>query len=108
MICFFLRQIVWLRLAWKDDRLRWDPDEYSNITEIRVKPSSIWVPDLTLYNPSDGKHQYSEEINNQVKARVYHNGIVTWVPLVLYSVTCPMALRYFPFDIQVCYRVVLD
>ncbi|VDN27389.1 unnamed protein product [Gongylonema pulchrum] len=28
----------------------WRPDDYDNITEIRLPHNSIWLPDTTLYN----------------------------------------------------------
>jgi hypothetical protein len=29
---------------WHDERFRWNPDEYDNITELIVSPSSLWTP----------------------------------------------------------------
>lgn len=33
---------------------------------------------------------------------VYHDGKMSWVPLGIYISTCPMDIRWFPFDEQLC------
>ena len=91
----------WLTQIWQDDRLKWDPKDYQNATDLRVAATTVWRPDITLYNPSDGMH-YPGEAEHQVMALVLHTGVVRWSPIVSYSVTCPVELRYFPFDVQVC------
>ena len=30
--------------SWNDFNLRWDPDEFGNISTIRVQSSKIWIP----------------------------------------------------------------
>jgi len=30
--------------SWNDFNLRWDPDEFGNISIIRVQSSKIWIP----------------------------------------------------------------
>ena len=94
---------VWLRMQWYDARLVWNPEEYGGIKSIRVKPGEVWKPDVTLYNSADRIHQLGPgNLNNQVYAIIYHDGTVTWVPITLYKSSCPMKLRYFPFDVQMC------
>ncbi|KFM59453.1 Neuronal acetylcholine receptor subunit beta-3, partial [Stegodyphus mimosarum] len=48
----FLNQIVtgdetW---EWMDDYLSWNPEEYGNLTKIRIPCEKIWLPDIVLYN----------------------------------------------------------
>lgn len=31
-------------------KLRWDPLEYQNVTDLRHPAGSIWQPDILLYN----------------------------------------------------------
>ena len=45
---------IWLRYYWHDDFLCWNPESYSNISEIILKtdPSvdeHIWTPDMYLF-----------------------------------------------------------
>lgn len=35
---------------WNDYKLRWNPEEYDNVTSIRVPSELIWRPDIVLYN----------------------------------------------------------
>ncbi|VDO76715.1 unnamed protein product [Onchocerca flexuosa] len=41
---------AWLKYNWKDTKLRWDPLEYENITDLRHPAGTIWQPDILLYN----------------------------------------------------------
>ncbi len=36
----------WLDVTWRDYNLIWNPDEFGNITRIRLPSSRIWVPGL--------------------------------------------------------------
>lgn len=35
---------------WSDYKLRWNPEEYENVTSIRIPSELIWRPDIVLYN----------------------------------------------------------
>ena len=41
---------VWMRLAWKDDHLRWDPNEYGGMASVHFGDGELWKPDVLLYN----------------------------------------------------------
>lgn len=34
----------WLDMSWTDYSLQWNPEEYGNISTIRVPPNKIWIP----------------------------------------------------------------
>lgn len=93
---------VWMPIGWYDERLKWDPNLFGNVTDIRVNVEDIWVPDIVLYNPADGKFQFEDGDAKQVMVRVYHDGLCKWTPPVKYSISCPLSLKYFPFDVQMC------
>ena len=38
------------RYVWHDMRFAWDPSEFGGIKVLRVDPSLVWFPDITLYN----------------------------------------------------------
>lgn len=40
---------MWLRLNWNDYNMRWNPEEYGNVTQIIIPPSHLWTPDLILH-----------------------------------------------------------
>jgi hypothetical protein len=35
--------------TWNDYNLRWDPEEYGNITSLRVTAKKIWIPGIFYY-----------------------------------------------------------
>ena len=40
--------------SWHDSRLTWDPAEYDDCKEVRLKPSDIWKPNIIMFNSDDG------------------------------------------------------
>ena len=41
---------LWMRFVWQDKELAWEPKNFGNASNIKVKPDEIWKPDITLYN----------------------------------------------------------
>ncbi|KAK7506359.1 hypothetical protein BaRGS_00002471 [Batillaria attramentaria] len=41
---------VWATYNWNDMYLRWNKEEYGNITTVRVPNEDVWKPDIKLYN----------------------------------------------------------
>lgn len=41
---------IWIKYSWNDYRLRWDPEEYAQLKDIRVMPDKLWIPDIIPYN----------------------------------------------------------
>lgn len=38
-------------IEWKDERLKWNPDSYNNLTTISFPQKEIWIPNLININP---------------------------------------------------------
>lgn len=36
--------------VWSDEVLRWDPNKFGGVTQIRLPATHIWTPDIVLYN----------------------------------------------------------
>nr|XP_061786619.1 neuronal acetylcholine receptor subunit non-alpha-2-like isoform X1 [Nerophis lumbriciformis]XP_061786620.1 neuronal acetylcholine receptor subunit non-alpha-2-like isoform X1 [Nerophis lumbriciformis]XP_061786621.1 neuronal acetylcholine receptor subunit non-alpha-2-like isoform X1 [Nerophis lumbriciformis] len=89
---------VWLWQEWIDYKLRWNPDKYGGITNIRVPSENIWLPDIVLYENADGRFEGSL----MTKAIVKYNGVITWTPPASYKSACTMDVTFFPFDRQNC------
>ncbi|CAL8086635.1 unnamed protein product [Calicophoron daubneyi] len=83
---------------WTDHHLIWNPEDYENITHILIPTSKIWIPDVALYNYADERL----EERRDCAARVDHNGVVDWQPMAIYKSTCPVRIKYFPYDRQSC------
>ncbi|CAH8552995.1 unnamed protein product [Schistosoma turkestanicum] len=86
------------QLEWIDERLTWDPQDYNNLSRIRIPCQKLWLPDIVLYNSADDyKTDYM-----QSKAMVQSNGNVFWPPPAKLRSTCKIDITYFPFDDQSC------
>lgn len=35
---------------WIDERLQWEPTDYSGLHTLRVPCDKLWLPDMVLYN----------------------------------------------------------
>ena len=46
----YVNMIYVLPQEWNDYKLRWKPEEYENVTSIRIPSEIIWRPDIVLYN----------------------------------------------------------
>lgn len=42
-------------------------------------------------------------IDIMTKAIVYYNGTIRWTPPAIFKSSCPINVRYFPYDIQECF-----
>ncbi|CAH1173693.1 unnamed protein product [Phaedon cochleariae] len=90
----------WLRLVWTDEKLKWDPEDYGNLTLLNLAEHEIWQPDVYLYNSAT-----STAINHygNTHCLLYSDGEVLWVPPAQFTVLCSLNLKYWPFDDQECY-----
>ncbi|XP_074650170.1 acetylcholine receptor subunit alpha-like isoform X2 [Tubulanus polymorphus] len=89
---------VWLRQEWMDYKLKWDPTEYGDVTELFVPSEDIWLPDIVIYNNADGNY----EVTLMTKATLNSDGRVQWDPPAIYKSSCAINVEFFPFDEQKC------
>ena len=98
---------VWLRLAWTDTRLSWDPSQHGGITSVKFFASSfsnredteIWLPDATVYNSVHGLMSSFEP----AMARASSDGTIFWSRQGSLEVLCRFSgLVMFPFDELSC------
>ncbi|KAK0408437.1 hypothetical protein QR680_003957 [Steinernema hermaphroditum] len=90
---------AWLDYSWNDYKLRWDKDEYGNITDVRFPAGKIWKPDVLLYNSVDANFDSTYPTNMVV----YHTGDVSWIPPGIFKISCKIDIKWFPFDEQRCF-----
>ncbi|XP_072569673.1 neuronal acetylcholine receptor subunit alpha-4b [Paramormyrops kingsleyae] len=89
---------VWVKQEWNDYKLRWNPEEYDNVTSIRIPSELIWRPDIVLYNNADGDFA----VTHLTKAHLFHDGRIKWTPPAIYKSSCSIDVTFFPFDQQNC------
>ncbi|XP_029311205.1 cholinergic receptor, nicotinic, beta 1 (muscle) like [Cottoperca gobio] len=92
---------VFMNMAWTDYRLSWTPEEYEDITVLRIPPNKVWRPDIYLINNNDGQFDVALYVN----VLVYSDGTVNWLPPAIYRSSCSIEVSYFPFDWQNCSMV---
>uniref|UniRef100_A0A0K0EVU7 Neuronal acetylcholine receptor subunit alpha-10-like n=1 Tax=Strongyloides venezuelensis TaxID=75913 RepID=A0A0K0EVU7_STRVS len=90
----------WINQMWNDYKLIWDPREYDNITNIHIAYDKLWKPDIILYNNADSEYTKSILSTNLI---VNYQGNVTWISAGIFKSSCPLDVRYYPFDSQNCY-----
>ncbi|XP_041469859.1 neuronal acetylcholine receptor subunit alpha-10-like [Lytechinus variegatus] len=88
--------LIYVRLTWVDEYLRWDPAGY-NRTLLMI-PKNIWLPELTLDENVDRDFISSPS----TYATATSDGTVNWYFPAVITTTCKVDVRFFPFDIQEC------
>ncbi|XP_055958875.1 neuronal acetylcholine receptor subunit alpha-2-like, partial [Patella vulgata] len=90
----------WLYAEWIDDFLKWDPDDYNNVSSIVIPANRVWIPDISLGNSVDDI--FKSEFVELFRVSIYSNGRVVWEPGGVFSIACPIDITYYPFDHQTC------
>jgi hypothetical protein len=93
---------IWLRHAWNDPYLKWDINNWNNISTITLYTDTendrIWTPDIYLYNTAENPNENLKFS----RAIVYNNGDIIWSRPGIITSTCRFDLTDFPYDQQVC------
>lgn len=88
------------REQWIDKRLRFDDSKgklkYLTLTDA----SRVWMPDLFFSNEKDG--HFHNIIMPNVYIRIFPNGSVLYSIRISLTLSCPMNLKLYPLDRQVC------
>nr|ART34954.1 MPTL1 [Haemonchus contortus]ART34955.1 MPTL1 [Haemonchus contortus]ART34956.1 MPTL1 [Haemonchus contortus]ART34959.1 MPTL1 [Haemonchus contortus] len=100
----FLMLNAWIVERWVDNLLGWDPEEFSNVTEIMIPYDNLWIPDTTLYNSLVmDDHDTRRLLNAKLTTRGKDKGaLVELLYPTIYKLSCLLDLRFFPFDVQTC------
>ncbi|UMM39257.1 hypothetical protein L5515_016391 [Caenorhabditis briggsae] len=89
----------WLNINWMDPRLSWNESLWSDIKAIYIPHARIWKPDIILVNNAIREY-YASLVSTDVM--VTSDGNVTWLFSALFRSSCPIRVRYYPFDDQQC------
>ncbi|MCP9264085.1 Nicotinic acetylcholine receptor non-alpha subunit 27 [Dirofilaria immitis] len=89
---------VWVEQIWRDERIRWDPVEFGNISKLTVGKKYLWTPDIVLYNNARDFSRGFVDTN----LHIMNNGDTQWAPPAKVYSICKLDVRYFPFDDQFC------
>ncbi|KAK8387864.1 hypothetical protein O3P69_020048 [Scylla paramamosain] len=88
------------REQWKDDRLKYTNEggkiKYLTLTET----DKIWMPDLFFKNEKIG--HFHDIILPNTYIRIFPEGEVLYSIRISLTLSCPMNLKLYPLDTQVC------
>ncbi|VDP85658.1 unnamed protein product [Echinostoma caproni] len=78
--------------------------DYGNVTVINLPYAAVWRPDILLYNCADEKFDRTFPTNVIMR----HDGKVQWMPPGLFKSTCNIDISWFPFDVQIDFRITCE
>ncbi|XP_054714689.1 glutamate-gated chloride channel-like isoform X2 [Uloborus diversus] len=87
------------RQSWMDSRLKYDSGlglTYLTLTKIE----HIWTPDLFFSNEMSGQFHFLLTPNTLI--RIYPDGKILYSTRISMKLFCPMDLRNYPMDNQIC------
>ncbi|XP_060588637.1 acetylcholine receptor subunit alpha-like [Ruditapes philippinarum] len=84
-------------LVWTDELLRWTPNDYGNMTQLRTGSGKFWTPNLILVNSAESVNEPS-----MTPMVIQSNGQVIIFPTQSFSIPCDLDVTAYPFDRHVC------
>ena len=87
-----------IKMKWTDSFLKWQPDQYGNLTWLALPSSDLWLPDVAMVNSPDPYYITRKAAFTAITS----NGDVGYYPTGRFSTQCNIKLSYFPFDFQHC------
>ncbi|XP_069823990.1 5-hydroxytryptamine receptor 3A-like [Dendropsophus ebraccatus] len=94
-----LTSYFWFSMAWKNEFLYWNPEDFCGIEKIFIPNNNIWLPDLYIY-------EATESDNNDTAISQYlsisYDGTITYSKPLRTVSFCNLDLNNFPFDVQTC------
>jgi len=92
---------VTFREQWNDERLRYVDSTKGKLNYLTLTdPTKVWMPDTFFRNEKEAKKH--EIIVPNVYVRIYPNGDILYSIRISLTLACPMDLRLYPLDKQVC------
>ena len=88
-------------LRWYDPQLAWNMSEWNNTNYLNIPVSSIWVPDIMLFNTALEESKSPSDMY-KAKVQVDHKGQASWAASVTLKASCSIDIKWFPFDSQTC------
>ena len=93
---------IYLSAYWLDPRLKWDPIDYSNLSDILIPANKLWLPDFNIINTADSSVGFVT-VSASNLAIVNKNGLVYLITGISGLKTrCALDAYYYPYDKQNC------
>lgn len=85
-------------LQWDDEKLRWDPSVYNNITNIHLRKEKVWKPPVMVCNSMES----STDKDDFPEVWIFSNGHVVMYSFQSLNTYCQVNIYTYPFDEHVC------
>lgn len=89
-----------LTQRWIDERLRWNPQHYDNLSTLVIPLQKIWFPDLFILNTADPDGYIN--VKEQSFASLNYDGYGFFASPAQIRTRCALNMINFPFDKQKC------
>lgn len=76
----------WWRMYWTDPRLSWDPAQHGGMTQIVLKHTEVWRPDVILF-------EKIKDVISTTRVQVSSTGDVLWSAPHITKLGCPMSVE---------------
>uniref|UniRef100_A0AC34RBS0 Glutamate-gated chloride channel n=1 Tax=Panagrolaimus sp. JU765 TaxID=591449 RepID=A0AC34RBS0_9BILA len=90
---------ITFRQEWIDERLNFASDVFDHVNLLPAQ--RIWLPDTFFQNELDGKKHEIDQPNVFLRIKKNQAKVLYSTRLTL-TLSCPMLLKNFPFDVQKC------
>ena len=67
---------AFIRQAWSNPALVWDPKQYGGIKRINVSPDKTWIPDIHAYWNTEEQFKYNGKKGN-FRGKYFIEGLIT-------------------------------
>ncbi|XP_078377258.1 gamma-aminobutyric acid receptor subunit beta-1-like isoform X2 [Oculina patagonica] len=93
---------IFFRQAWKDERLDHGLNETMFLSNFVM--DRIWMPDSYFVNAKHGS--FHKVTTNNMMIMIMPGGLVNYNARITIKAACPMDLRKFPMDTQLCPLII--
>ncbi|KAL4222471.1 hypothetical protein ACF0H5_018511 [Mactra antiquata] len=102
-----LQMAAFLIVYWTDDRLAWDPVDFGNYSDTKIRLSLIWSPPLVIANSADDIAFMNDGDGlASMYAYLTSTGHIAWMMPANVDSQCSMDITYYPFDHQQCSVII--
>lgn len=92
---------IWIYEEWTDELLVWSAEDFHNQRHLMIPASSIWLPDIFIFNAAGDTTDGFIHVNGS-KVAIMDNGQVAWMVPLMVNSACAVDVTYFPYDRQTC------
>lgn len=93
--------VGFLYFTWIDPRVTWNPYAYNGTIFQLFPHQDVWKPDLVIARPTYTTMAVGYH-HTWIPVRYYFNGYAIYGPGDVFSTTCDIDVKVYPFDTQVC------